>query len=115
MRPAFRVVAALLVLTASLAAQGPFRSGVNLVRVDALVTDERGMPVTDLTKDDFEILEDGKPQAIEQFRLVQVDGNPDPRRSLPETIRSRDEEAMLADRDDVRVFAIFLDDYHLKT
>jgi VWFA-related protein len=94
--------------------QAPFRTGVNFVRVDVLVTDGRDGPVVDLTKDDFEVLEDGKLQMIEQFRLVQVDGQPDPRNPLPETIRSRDDEAMIASRDDVRVFAIFLDDYHIR-
>ena len=114
MTPAFRVSVALLLLTASIAAQGPFRSGVNLVRVDVLVTDRDGAPVNDLTKDDFEIQEDGRLQTIDQFRLVQVDGSSDPRRPLPETIRPGDDESMLGDRDDVRVFAIFLDDYHIK-
>ena len=94
--------------------QGPFRSGVNFVRVDVMVTDGRDGPVTDLTKDDFEILEDGQRQAIEQFRLIRVDGSEDPRNPLPTVIRSRDDEAMIATRDDVRVFAIFLDDYHIR-
>lgn len=36
----------------------------NLVQVDAVVTDEKGRHVTDLTAEDFEIYEAGKPQKI---------------------------------------------------
>src|SRR5262245_20601552 len=55
--------------------QPTFRAGINFVRVDVIVTDGKAQPVTDLTQADFEVLEDGKPQAIEQFRLIRVDGN----------------------------------------
>ncbi|HYV25186.1 MAG TPA: VWA domain-containing protein [Pyrinomonadaceae bacterium] len=41
----------------------------NLVQVDAVVT-RSGKQVTDLTADDFEILEDGKPQVITNFSYV---------------------------------------------
>jgi len=37
---------------------------VRVVNVDVVVTDGRGRPITGLTKDDFEILENGKPQKI---------------------------------------------------
>ncbi|MGI9037137.1 MAG: VWA domain-containing protein, partial [Pyrinomonadaceae bacterium] len=36
----------------------------NLVQVDAIVTDNSGNPVTNLTSKDFDILQDGKPQTI---------------------------------------------------
>ena len=38
-----------------------------LVRLDAVVTDAHGKLVTDLSREDFEVLEDGKPQRIAQF------------------------------------------------
>ena len=41
----------------------------NLVQVDAVVTRD-GKLVTDLTADDFEILEDGKPQSITNFSYI---------------------------------------------
>jgi VWFA-related protein len=41
----------------------------NLVQVDAVVTKD-GKQVTDLTADDFELLEDGKPQTITNFSYV---------------------------------------------
>jgi VWFA-related protein len=39
----------------------------NLVQVDAVVFDKNGKPVTDLTADEVQILEDGKPQKITHF------------------------------------------------
>ena len=50
-----------------------FRTGVNLVRVDVIVADDDGNPVTDLTKEEFEIIEDGRPQTIELFRHIRID------------------------------------------
>ena len=46
-----------------------FRTGINFVRVDVIAT-AKGEPVTDLAQADFEVREDGKPQVIEQFRLI---------------------------------------------
>jgi hypothetical protein len=42
-----------------------FRSAVDLIDVDVFVTDREGRFVRDLTQDDFELLEDGEPQAIQ--------------------------------------------------
>ena len=44
-----------------------FVSGVSLVEVYATVTDLKGDLVTGLTRDDFEVLEDGEPQKIDAF------------------------------------------------
>ena len=49
-----------------------FRIDVNLVQVDAVVTDKEGRPVIDLTAEDFIILQDGKPQEITNFSLVRM-------------------------------------------
>lgn len=43
-----------------------------LVQLDAIVTDANGNHVTDLTADDFEILQDGKPQKITNLSYVQT-------------------------------------------
>jgi hypothetical protein len=45
---------------------------VDAVEIDASVTDASGNPVTNLTADDFAILEDRKPQVITSFTLVNV-------------------------------------------
>jgi VWFA-related protein len=43
---------------------------VSVVNVDVTVTDRHGKPITGLTRNDFEILEDGKPQPISNFYAV---------------------------------------------
>jgi hypothetical protein len=64
-----------------------FRSGINFVTVDAYVSDSKGQPITDLKQSDFEIIEDNKPQKIEQFRFIKVDGNPKPGEPPPQSRR----------------------------
>ena len=49
-----------------------FQVEVNFVDIDAVVTDERGNFVGDLTKDDFVLLDDGEPQEISTFSLVDI-------------------------------------------
>jgi VWFA-related protein len=77
-----------------------------------IVSDSKGNPITDLKAEDFAVSEDGKPQTVESFKLIKVDaqqGTNPPRQILT----SYDEESE-AQRDDVRLFAIFLDDYHVR-
>jgi VWFA-related protein len=92
-----------------------FRTGINFVRVDVIVTDKDGNPVDDLTPEDFEIVEQGQLQTIETFKLVSLDGGlmPGPD-GPPREIRTDADEELEAARDDVRLFAIFLDDYHVR-
>ena len=94
--------------------QTTFRAGINYVAVDVIVTDRKDAPVIDLKKEDFEVLEDGKAQPIEQFRLIKVDRTAKPGDPVPRKIRTRDDEQQEASREDVRVFAILLDDYHVR-
>ncbi|MBM62593.1 MAG: hypothetical protein CL484_06550 [Acidobacteria bacterium] len=91
-----------------------FRSEINFVRVDAIVTDNDGNPVLDLTADDFEIFEDDVAQQIESFRLVQITGLPDPDLPPPSSIRNEFDEEREAAREDSRIFVFFLDDYHVR-
>jgi VWFA-related protein len=51
--------------------QPVFRAGVQLVRVDAVVTDAAGNPVHGLTPDAFEVFDRGRPQPIATFAEVQ--------------------------------------------
>jgi Ca-activated chloride channel homolog len=62
------------------AAQGPtFRSGIELVTFGVTVTDRNGTYVSDLTRDDFEVVEDGRPQAVRYFARGDAgDGAPAP-------------------------------------
>ncbi|MEN6602189.1 MAG: VWA domain-containing protein [Bryobacteraceae bacterium] len=52
------------VLAAQTVPEPTLRITVNLVQVDAVVTDSHGKRVTGLTKDDFVILQDGKPHKV---------------------------------------------------
>ena len=49
-----------------------FRTGVNLVRVDAYPSRD-GKIVEGLTAADFEVFEDGRPQRIDAFEFVRLD------------------------------------------
>jgi VWFA-related protein len=91
-----------------------FREAINFVRVDVIVTDGKQQPVMDLTQSDFEVLEDDKPQAVEQFRLIKIDGNVRPGEPPPREIRNRNDEETEAAREDVRLFLFFFDDYHTR-
>jgi VWFA-related protein len=95
------------------AGQQPIRSGINFVRVDVIITDKQGNPVLDLTQDEFQVSEDGKPQAIQSFSVVKIDPN-DQYETPPSAIRSMSDEEREAARPDVRLFVILLDDYHVR-
>ena len=67
-------------LASVLLAQEPqtprFRVAVDAVRIDAVVTDKDGTIVRDLTADDFEILQDKKPQKVTFAQFVPVSVTP---------------------------------------
>ena len=83
------------------------------MRVDVIVTDRQGNPVTDLKLEDFEIQEDGKPQKAETFRLVKIDTLTQPGYTQ-RTIRTRNDEETAAADENSRIFVFFLDDYHVR-
>jgi Ca-activated chloride channel family protein len=64
--PAVLGVAA-AVASATLAGQQRFKASVDLVQFSVTLTDKQGAPITGLTQDDFEVVEEGKPQAITYF------------------------------------------------
>jgi VWFA-related protein len=76
----------LLASVALLGAQAPqapppptFQVSVNYVDVDVTVTDAQGRFVTGLTRSDFQLLEDGKPQNIDTFSYVELPVEPQDR------------------------------------
>jgi len=65
LRPlALLAAASLLAQTPTLPRRPTFSTTTSVVVVDVTVTDGNGKPVTNLTKDDFLLLEDGKPQTL---------------------------------------------------
>ncbi|MGH9346354.1 MAG: VWA domain-containing protein [Vicinamibacterales bacterium] len=91
-----------------------FRTRVDLVRVDVTVIGRADDDViADLEPGDFEIEEDGVPQKVETLQFVRLDGTRTGNTEEALEIRSPAHAAVEAARDDVRVFAIFLDDYHV--
>ncbi|MEZ5317040.1 MAG: VWA domain-containing protein [Vicinamibacterales bacterium] len=90
--------------------QPVFRGGANFVHVDVYPRAD-GRPIEDLTQADFEILEDGKPQAIETFELVRAPlMTPEAARRDPATVL--DSRVQAADPTN-RVFVFYLDGSHL--
>lgn len=107
------ILGSLAVPLAGSAQQTPtFRSGVEYVEVDAIVTDGAGQFVRDLTKDDFQVLEDGKSQTISDFTLIDIPVErfdkplyaPQP---IEPDVRSNDRPF------DGRVYVMLIDDLHI--
>jgi len=92
--------------------QPTFKVSVNVVDVDVTVTDGEGNFVSDLRAEDFEVLEDGKPQTIQTFSAIEL---PVQRRTsfefggrpVPADVRSN------RDVESGRVYIILLDDLNV--
>jgi len=88
-----------------------FKSEVNYVEIDARVTDAQGNFARDLTQADFRIAEDGKPQALTAFSMVDIPvTRPDPplfakSAILPDVVTNRTPF-------EGRVFVLVMDDLH---
>ena len=83
-----------------------FRSKIDAVEIDVFVTDAAGMPVKGLTVDDFELIENGKPQPI---TTIQADGHSD--RADEEIERPLAEPDVLSNDQPLgRVYVFALDD-----
>jgi VWFA-related protein len=109
------VAAAVVLALTGAAAQQPqeprFRGGTNLVRLDVYVS-QNGTAVTDLTADDFEVLEDNAPQQVTSFELIQARG------AVPDSARVESNSTReMRDRlaaPDTRAFVLFLDTLHVQ-
>ena len=82
-----------------------------LVTVDVTVTDTRGRALTDLKPSDFELREGGALLPLESVRFVRVAAGP---AAVPAArIQSAADEKLAAGQEEARLFAIFLDEYHV--
>jgi VWFA-related protein len=87
-----------------------FRVDVNYVEVDAIVTDQNGSFVTDLTRDDFEVLEDNRRETISTFSMVNL-----PIPAAPQAAPGVTAEPDVASNERPfvgRLYLIVLDDLH---
>jgi VWFA-related protein len=91
--------------------QPTFRTEANYVRVDVFPTRD-GAPVLDLKQDDFEVLESGVPQKIDQFEHIAIRASgPQDIRMEPNTVR---ESRAMVENSRARVFVLFLDINHVE-
>jgi len=89
-----------------------FKTQVEFVEVDALVTDQQGNFVRDLTKNDFQVFEDGKRQTISTFSLVDIPIERFDRPLFSPTPIERDVQSNERPFDG-RVYVMILDDLHV--
>ena len=117
----FSTAAAGLVLgTAFVAAQAPtpevtFKVEVNYVEQDVRVVDKDGNFVRGLKHEDFQVLEDGKPQKVQTFGMVDIP-NTRPRRPrylAPDALPIEPDVAVNKQVLDGRLYLMVLDDYHV--
>ena len=90
-----------------------FRARVNLVRVDVTVLGRDGEPIENLQPEDFIVREDGVAQRVETVQFVRLTGETPSELRESTVIRSAAHAAVEAAREDVRLFVLFLDDYHV--
>lgn len=79
------------------------RLNTDLVQLRAVVTDRKGQLVDNLTKDDFEVLENGQPQAISFFSVERVAGNG----------TAQAQEGRPSPRTTARTIVLFVDTLHM--
>jgi VWFA-related protein len=89
-----------------------FKVEVNYVEVDAIVTDPQGRFVGDLKQDDFQVLEDGRPQSLVSFGVVNV---PVEYADAPLFVSQPIEPDVTSNARpfDGRIYLIVLDDLHI--
>ena len=88
-----------------------FRAEVNYVEVDTRVLDQQGKFVGDLKPEDFQVFEDGKPQKVTAFSLVNIPVERVERplfasKPIEPDVRNNMQAA------DGRIYVIMLDDLH---
>jgi VWFA-related protein len=84
-----------------------FRAGIDLMQLDVTVLDKDGRPVRGLTKEDFTLLEDGKPQTIEGFTAIDL---PDAVHDGPVWSRDVPPDVTTNEIDNHRIFVMVIDD-----
>lgn len=94
---------------------------VEVVNVDVWVSDRKGQPVTGLTREDFQLFEDGKPVEISNFAAFEAAGHPPPAGSSQPAPEVAAGAAGTADKpggasapEPERRLVVFVDDWNLR-
>ncbi len=115
------VAVGLVLATALAAAQAPptpdvtFKVEVNYVEEDVRVVDKDGNFVRGLKQEDFQVLEDAKPQKVQTFGMVDIP-NVRPRKPMflpADALPIEPDVAVNKQVLDGRLYLIVLDDYHV--
>jgi len=89
---------------------------VNVVNIDVFVTDKKGNPVTDLTKEDFRVFENGDEVNISNFQRIddwiETKGS-DPRNIIPGTVPGADPLVAEAPTTDRLYMVVFIDNLNI--
>jgi VWFA-related protein len=91
------------------AAPPTFPGEVEQVTVDAVVLDEKGVPIKGLGKEDFEVFEDGVRQEVVNFEAIEVPPAPSTTPRPRPRISTNQEKENTAGR----TFVVLFDDMHL--
>ena len=112
-----RALLAVLAAAALASAEPVFGSSADApssrtIRVDVIATDTRGQIIDTLKPSDFDLREDDKPQVVDEARFIKIEKRPSTDAATP--IQSDDDERTESARKDARLFAVFLDEYHVR-
>ena len=117
---AFLPLFGLLTAAALVTAQAPtpeitFKVEVNYVEEDVRVVDSNGRFVRGLRQEDFQVSEDGRPQKIQTFGMVDIPVRParNPSYFGPDAMPIDPDVSTNRQALDGRLFLIVLDDYHV--
>jgi VWFA-related protein len=95
-----------------------FRASAALIRLDVLVTDSQGLPVTDLTATDFAVFQDGKRQSLQfvEFRPGSWQSAPRPGPSKAATLSPGEPQRARNDGPEAigRRLLFLVDDFHME-
>jgi VWFA-related protein len=95
------------------AAPPTFAQGVEVVKVDVVVTDKAGNPVADLTRADFTVLDEGKRRDIASFDVIALPEARPPRPAEGPVARPRVATNAEGPRAPGRTFVIVFDNVHM--
>jgi len=87
-----------------------FRAAVDSVELEVVVTDGNGRPVTDLTRGDFDVLDQGRPQSVTSFAFINLAADAVERVTVP--ARRSEADIVTNTSREGRIYVFVLDDLH---